>query len=241
MALYQRLAAQAHGPILELAAGSGRVAVPLAAAGADVTGVDNDPQMLDLARTKWQRSSAAGRFNLIQHDLTTLALEQQFALVFIALNSLLLLNGRAAQERALKVMRAHLSPGGRAVVDVWLPTADDLALYDGRPALEWLRTDTETGERVAKTTIARYEAATHTATLTTIFDVARLEGAERRITREDEISFITRDDLVAAARNAGLQPETIAGDYKLNPWTEASDRVVLVLRDIESVGGRTSI
>ncbi|MDL2335335.1 MAG: methyltransferase domain-containing protein [Chloroflexota bacterium] len=235
------MAAEAHGPILELAVGSGRLAVPLAAAGHDVTGVDNDEAMLDRARAKWQQSSAAGRLTLIQHDLTTLALAQCFALVVVALNSVLLLNGRAAQERALKVMRAHLAPGGRAVVDVWLPTADDLALYDGRRALEWLRTDTETGERVAKTTIASYNTAKHTATLTTIFDAARLDEAERRITREDAITFITKDDLVAAARAAGLEPETIAGDYNLSPWTEASERVVLVLRDIESVGGRTSI
>lgn len=221
--------------------GTGRVAVPLAAAGHEVTGVDNDPQMLERARAKWQRSGAAGRLTLIQHDLTTLALEQRFALVFVALNSLLLLHGRGAQQRALKVMRAHLAPGGRAVVDVWLPKPDDLELYDGRQVLEWLRTDTETGERVAKTTAATYDAATHTAKLSTVFDVARPDESERRVTREDAISFMARDDLVAAARAAGLAPEVIAGDYNLGPWSEASERVVLVLRDIESVGGRTSI
>jgi hypothetical protein len=55
------------------------------------------------------------------------------------------------------------------------------------------------------------------------------------------MSFMTKDDLVAAASAAGLKPETIAGDYNLRQWSEASERVVLVLRDIESVGGRTSI
>ncbi|MEP7379556.1 MAG: class I SAM-dependent methyltransferase [Chloroflexota bacterium] len=241
LGLYLRLAAEAHGPILELAVGSGRLAVPLAAAGGDVTGVDNDVAMLDRARAKWQPNSATGRLTLIERDLTTLALEQRYALVLLALNSLLLLHGRAAQARALRVMRAHLAPGGRAVVDVWLPKSEDLALYDGRRVLEWLRTDTTTGERIAKTTIANYEAATHSATLITIFDAARLDEAERRITREDVISFITKDDLVAAANDAGLKPETIAGDYDLSPWSEASERVVLVLRDIESAGGRTSI
>ena len=49
--LYLALAGRVGGPILELAAGSGRLAVPLAAAGYDVTGVDLDPAMLDRART----------------------------------------------------------------------------------------------------------------------------------------------------------------------------------------------
>ena len=44
-------------------------------------------------------------------------------------------------------MARHLRPGGIAVVDVWLPSADELARYDGRLGLEYVRTDPETGAR----------------------------------------------------------------------------------------------
>lgn len=235
--MYVALAARGDGPILELAAGSGRICVPLAAAGHDVTGVDNDPAMLDRARAAWDRAAGAGRggtLTLIEHDLTTLSLGERFGLVIMALNSLLLLDGRAAQARALEVMRAHLAPVGRAVIDVWLPTPGDLALYDGRQVLDWVRTDTATGERVAKTTTASHAPASRTATLITTFDASGLDASgdepARRVMREDRISFIGANDLLALAAAAGLVPETIGGDYDMTPLSDDSERIVLLAR-----------
>ena len=224
LSLYVSLAADLRGPILELAVGSGRIAVPLAAAGHDVTGIDTDAAMLDRARTKWAGITArrGGTLTLIEHDLLTLDLPTRFDLVFVALNSLLLLDGRAAQQRALATTRNHLAAGGRAVIDVWLPTQDDLTLYDGREVLEWVRTDPDTGERVAKTSSALYDPATNTALLTSTFD------GERRTTRADKITFVGARELIEMVAIAGLEPEVIAGDYDLRPWSEASERVVLV-------------
>jgi SAM-dependent methyltransferase len=202
--------------------------VPLAAAGHDVTGIDNDAAMLGRARAKWAATSGpagrGGSLTLIEQDLLTLDLQRRFGLVFVALNSLLLLDGRAAQERALQTMRRHLVPGGRALVDVWLPTADDLTLYDGREILEWVRTDPETQERVAKTSRARYDAASNTAILTTNFD------GEHQTVRNDKISFVGASDLVEMSGAAGLEPEVAYGDYDMSAWSDTSERVVLVLR-----------
>ena len=201
-----------------------------------MTGVDNDAAMLDRARTAWEGSGgseAGGSLTLIEHDLTsldltTLDLAARFGLVLIALNSFLLLDGRAAQERALKVMRAHLAPEGRAVIDVWTPTADDLELYDGRQVLDWIRTDPHSNERVAKTTVAHYDAVTNTAQLTTTFDIEGDGGTTRSITRRDAISFVEADELLDLANRAGLVPEQVLGDYDGAAWSEASERVVLL-------------
>ncbi|MEA2676209.1 MAG: hypothetical protein QOJ81_350 [Chloroflexota bacterium] len=239
---YLDLAAAGAGPILELAAGSGRLAVPLAASGHDMTGVDNDPAMLDRARIAWAgaeppgrggRGRGAGSLTLVEHDLTTLDLPERFNLVILALNSLLLLDGRAAQGRALNKMRAHLAPGGRAVVDIWLPTPQDLELYDGRQVLDWIRTDPGTGERVAKTTVARYDAATQRATLTTTFDAAHpdaqpADAPPRSTTREDAVTFINAGELLELAGRAGLEPKAVLGDYSGTPWSDTSERAVLI-------------
>jgi SAM-dependent methyltransferase len=229
VAMYVDLAARSDGPILELAAGSGRICVPLAAAGHDVTAVDNDPGMLARARAAWEkRSDRVGTLTIIEHDLTTLRLRERFDLVIVALNSLLLLRGRAAQERALKVMRRHLAPAGRAVIDVWLPSPHDLALYDGCQVLDWVRTDHEAGERVAKSWSATYDRATQTATVTTWFEFGIDEEAGGRVERQDEIRFVGAQELLDLAGQAGLTPETIAGDYDLTSLSEASERIVLV-------------
>jgi len=233
LAMYLALAARSDGRILELAAGSGRICVPLAAAGHQVTAVDNDPAMLDRARAAVARAAFAGRggtLTLIERDLTTLHLGERFGLVIVALNSLLLLGGRAAQARALEVMRAHLAPQGRAVIDVWLPTPDDLALYDGVARLDWIRRDDETGERVAKLWSATYDRATNTATVTVWFEAGTDAVARERVVRQDQISFVGASELIDLARIAGLVPVTIAGDYDMTPLSAESERIVLVAR-----------
>src|SRR3972149_326813 len=129
--MYLALAAAHDGPVLELAAGSGRISVPLAAAG--------------------------GALHLVEHDITELRLERRFGLVILALNTLLMLGDRAAQQQSLAIMARHLAPaGGRAVIDVWLPSPDDLALYDGRSVIDWVRHDPATDEWVAKPSSGRY-------------------------------------------------------------------------------------
>ena len=73
--LYLALAGRADGPILELAVGTGRLAIPLAEAGHAVTGVDLDPAMLDRARAR-RRSGTAGedRLTLVEADVVGLRL-----------------------------------------------------------------------------------------------------------------------------------------------------------------------
>src|SRR3954451_18891542 len=63
--LYLALASRAGGPIVELAVGSGRIAVPLAEAGHEVVGIDLDPAMLDRAR----RRSRTARLELVEGDV----------------------------------------------------------------------------------------------------------------------------------------------------------------------------
>jgi SAM-dependent methyltransferase len=237
--MYLALAATTDGPILELASGSGRIAVPLAAAGHDVTGVDRDPHMLDRARAAWaarttatpgRRKKGSANLELIERDITDLRLGRRFGLVILALNSLLLFPDRAAQLAVLKTMNRHLSRGGRAVLDVWLPAPEDLVLYDGRVVLDWVRRDDETDEHVSKSSSAHYFPATATATIHAIFDAWSQGGPARRISRRDDVCFIGATELVALVERAGLSVEIAAGDYTMGERVPDTDRIVLVGR-----------
>src|SRR5512140_1919183 len=90
--LYLALAARTGGPILELAVGTGRIAVPLAADGYDVTGVDLDPAMLARARPAADQAgtATARRLHLVEGDSRTVRLEDAWAyrLATIPLNSI---------------------------------------------------------------------------------------------------------------------------------------------------------
>jgi SAM-dependent methyltransferase len=229
--LYLALADRADGPILELAAGTGRLAVPLALAGHDVTAVDLDPAMLQRAR---RHAADAGvgqdRLRFEEADLLGLRLPDagRYALAYIALNSLMLLPDRAAQAAAFATLAAHLAPGGLAAVDLWLPDAEDLARFDGRIILEWPRTDPETGHIVTKTGSAIHDAATGTVSLTAIYDDGPQGAPPARWVRHDRLRLIAADELAAFAEDAGLRVETIAGGYDLHPLGPGSERAIVI-------------
>jgi SAM-dependent methyltransferase len=232
--VYLALAARADGPILELGVGTGRLAVPLAAAGHRVVGVDRDRAMLARALGAADRAGAegAGRLELVEADIVGLQLPSagSFRLAFIGLNTLLMLATRRAQRDALATMAAHLAPGGLAVVDVWLPDADDLARFDGRLILEYGREDAASGASVTKIGSAQHDAATQTVTLTTIYEQWLPGSAARRWFRRDVLRLVSADELRAMAEDAGLEIEVLGGGYDLDPIGPGSERAVLVAR-----------
>jgi SAM-dependent methyltransferase len=231
--MYLAFADANDGPILELMAGSGRVAVPLAQAGHHVTAVDRDAAMLARAASRWQRVrplARGGELELVEADVTTLKLAERFGLVIVALNGIVLLDDRDGQHDLFQAIARHLAPAGTAVIDVWLPSPEDLVLYDGRLILDWVKDDPETNRHVAKQTAARYQSATRTATVTSIFDEWLDGETPTRTVRADTISFTSADELQAFARAAGLEIDTLAGDYEMGHFGGDSERVVMVCR-----------
>ena len=232
--LYLALAGRVDGPIVELAVGTGRVAVPLAAAGHRVVGVDLDPAMLARAaeRARNAGSAAAKRLVLVEGDLVDaeVAGEGTFGLAILALNSVLLLAERGRQRRAFCRMHELLAPGGIAVVDAWLPGADDLSRFDGRLSLEWLRNDPETGREVTKMAAAWYDAGSRLVTLRTLFEEADPGSSPVRWTRSDALRLIGPDELRDHAEDADFEVESLAGDYDLSPFGPGSDRAILIVR-----------
>jgi SAM-dependent methyltransferase len=232
--LYLAMASRTGGPVFEVAAGSGRVAIPLAEAGFAVTGVDIDAAMLARAgaAAAARGPGVASKLAWVQADLIGLKLPNgaRFRLAILALNSILLLPTRDAQQEALDTLARHLEPGGIAVVDVWLPSADELARYDGRLSLEYVRTDPSSGLVVTKMAAAEHEPATGNVRLTVIYDESEPGGTPKRWVREDRLRLLSAGELSAMALAAGLEVELMAGDYDLNPLGTHDERAILVAR-----------
>jgi SAM-dependent methyltransferase len=215
-----------------MGAGTGRLAVPLARAGHEVTAVDSDPAMLDRARrlaAAADRETAA-RLRFVEADLVGLRLPEagSFRLAIIGLNTFLALGSREAQRAALGSAAAHLGPGGLAVVDAWQPNAEDLARFDGRLGLEYGRRDPETGRAVTKVASAQHDAARQVVTLTTIYEEGEAGAPAQRWLRVDRLRLVSGDELAGMAGDAGLEIERLAGGYDLEPIGPGSDRALLV-------------
>jgi ubiquinone/menaquinone biosynthesis C-methylase UbiE len=128
LAFYVRIACEVGGPVLELACGTGRIALPLAEAGLHVTGVDRSEAMLTIARRKLAAlpASVQARTTLVDQDMSALNLDRRFGFVFVPFRSFQALLTIDLQRKSLEGIRRHLEPTGR------------LALHLFDPRLDWL-------------------------------------------------------------------------------------------------------
>ena len=218
--------------MLEVGAGTGRIAIPLAAAGHEVTAVDNDPAMLERARRRAAEAGkdVAGRISFVEADVAALRLPGagSFRLAIVGLNTFLALGSRDAQRAALGTLAGHLGRGGVAVIDAWQPNVEDLARFDGRLGLEYGRRDPETGRAVTKIVSAQHDAYRQGVTLTTIYEEGEPGAPPDRWLRVDRLRLVSADELRGMAEDAGFEIEEIGGSYDLEPIGPGSDRAVLV-------------
>ena len=232
--LYQRLAHEVGGPILELGAGSGRLAVPLALAGNAVTALDADPAMLARAEQLWSETRGAiseDRLQTHAGDFLSWRSSQRFGLALIAVNTFLLAEDDDARRAILATMREHLRPGGIAAVEVGTPDETELASYDRRLQHEWLRVDAETGETVSKSISANHDPADDTLELTQIYEWTPPHGgALSRVTKTDLLHLVSAQHLGELARESGFAEVDLRGDHLSMPYGTTSHRVILVAR-----------
>jgi SAM-dependent methyltransferase len=120
--LYVEEALASGGPVVELAVGTGRIAVPVAQAGIAVIGVDESPAMLAVAREYADRQGVSGLLDLRVGDLRTPPVDERVPLVAIPFRSLLHMPDEHEKLRALEAAAALLEPGGRLVFDVFAPS-----------------------------------------------------------------------------------------------------------------------
>jgi SAM-dependent methyltransferase len=125
---YVELSRRASGDVLELACGTGQLAVPIAIAGLPIVGLDLSAPMLKTAR---ERAAAASvSIEYLPGDMRNFDLGRQFALIFIARNSLLHLHSTEDILAAFATIRRHLAPGGTFAFDIFNSNLQRLA----RPA-----------------------------------------------------------------------------------------------------------
>lgn len=127
--VYYRDVALKHGRVLEHGIGNGRVALPMARAGAHVTGIDHTPAMLDHLRELLEHEPPAvrRRVELHQGDVRTSRIGKRFPLVICPFNAALHLYTRVDVEQWLARVREHLEPSGELVFDISMPVPGDLA------------------------------------------------------------------------------------------------------------------
>jgi SAM-dependent methyltransferase len=181
----------AHGSVLEVACGHGRLLVPALEAGLPSDGLDLDPRMLAALRARL--ATLAKSATLYEGDMRDFALPGRYELIVIAFNSFLHNLSQADQLKTLRCCRHHLENGGRLVMNVFHPSLDKLIQWSG---VEQIFKDAPHGDGRVK-----------------IWDIADDDRVEqvRRITRRiefhDAAGILTRRELVRFALRYIWKPE----------------------------------
>jgi SAM-dependent methyltransferase len=214
VAFVGRLAAAGNGRVLELGVGTGRLAIPLAAAGAVVTGIDASPEMLARLRAK----PGAAAVTAVLGDMAEVAVTGPFAVAFVAFNTFFNLTTPAAQARCFARVAAVLEPGGRFVLEAFVPPEPGAA-PDSTVAARTVEID-----RVVLTA-ARRDPDTQTIA------GQHIEITERGVRlRPWLVRYAAPRELDGFAAAAGLELERRHADWCEAPFDEDSTAHVSVYR-----------
>lgn len=233
LAFWVRQAAAAGGDALELAAGSGRVAIALARKGFRVIGLELSPGMLARARARTGRLAPAAqeRLTWLQGDMADFHLPgRTFGLVFVAYNSFWLLTDPADQARCLRCAAAHLAPGGRLVLDLFPPNPDDYTDEDGIAVHLAAK---HKGSDLLRVKDYRYDPARRLA----VSDVRyyaedRACGTVKGLVASFRYTLrpVEPPEVVAQLHTAGFEVEVVHGGYDESPLLPHASRAIFVCR-----------
>ncbi|PSM42556.1 SAM-dependent methyltransferase [Streptomyces dioscori] len=120
-----------EGAALEFAIGTGRVAVPLAERGVPVTGIELSPPMVEQLRGKADEATIP----VVIGDMATTAVPGEYSLVYLVFNTISNLLSQAEQVECFRNAARHLTPGGRFVIELWVPELRKLP--PGQAATVW--------------------------------------------------------------------------------------------------------
>nr|BFE58440.1 class I SAM-dependent methyltransferase [Dactylosporangium thailandense] len=200
------------GRALELGVGTGRIAVPLAAEGLDVTGVDTSPLMLKRLTDK------GGTVTGVQADMACVDLPGGFDLIYVAFSSLFLLDSQDAQVACFARMARLLSPGGRVVVEAFVPDATRYR-QDQNVSLENMTAGS-----------VRFELAEHDP-VEQVIRATRVHIGDSGIRLFPyRLRYATPSELDLMARLCGLRLAGRVGGYDRRPFTRDSRSHVSVYR-----------
>ncbi|HEV8688107.1 MAG TPA: methyltransferase domain-containing protein [Gaiellaceae bacterium] len=186
---YVDLAREAGGPVVELGVGTGRIAIPTAAAGIPVIGVDSSRGMLEVCAEAAAAAGVAQLLDLRVGDLADPPVRERVRLVTCPFRAYLHLRGDDERRRALGAARDLLVPGGRLVFDVFAPGEDDIAETHGR----WLEREPGIFER------ADWDIETRTLTLSVRGDTGETTMALSWLSPEEWRDVIERAGLDVVA------------------------------------------
>jgi len=220
---YLRQAKAGAGPVLEIACGTGRLTLPIAAAGVEIAGVDASAEMIAQARRKAIDAKLAVDWHV--QDVRCMELHRRFALIFVATNALQHLEDLSSLHAFFDRMRAHLNPDGILILDVNNPSVAKLTRKLGAPYARksFYLSD---GQRIDVEADSEYLADVQVLHFILTY---RHEGQVVR-TKDVRMRCFFPAELLALCELGGFEILTRFGSYDETPFTADSPKQIILCR-----------
>ena len=219
------LAEREAGPVIEWGAGTGRLSVPLAAAGYDVTAVELSTEMVERGKEK------SKTVEWIVGDMRSAKPGRRYGLAVCAFNSFLCLTSVDAALAFLRNARQHLAPGGLLGIEVSALSPEELVDPPGSPGLRHDFTRDLRDGRLDRFSVSRYDAATQLMQMRLFYEqYDASDTLQSRRAHDLTIRITNRDELDLMLQIAGFEIEAVYGGFEGEPFTSTSDHLVVLAR-----------
>jgi ubiquinone/menaquinone biosynthesis C-methylase UbiE len=233
---YQEMAAEVklrNGNVLEIACGTGRVAIRLAGIGVNIVGLDLSPQMLEVAREK---SQGLENIRWVHGDMRSFELDESFDLALIPGHAFQNLTTPQDQVACLECIKRHLHPGGRLIVHLdhqdftWL--GDLLRDKGSRFETAEQFKHPVSGHLVCTFRAWSFEPASQTAICQTAWEEVGDDGQtfNRWQTEPVRLHCVFRFEMEHLLARVGFNIEKVYGDFFRQPLQDQSPGMIWVAR-----------
>ena len=223
---WRRMASQFGGPVLELCCGTGLVAIPVAAMGLSVTGVDLAAPMLAHAQARSEREGVDAHW--IHANVLELALPRRFGFAILTGNAFQAFLATADQRALLATVHRHLAPEGVFGFETRNPAGHELRDEpEGPPEMDYVDID---GHRVVVTSSQRWDAAAQVIHWTTYRRWTDDDGTPRQRTSRIACRFTGPDEIEALLEAAGFDIVAQYGDWGFAPFRARGERLITLAR-----------
>ena len=223
---YVEEAQEAGSPVLELGCGTGRILIPVAEAGVEITGLDASKDMLSSIRHKVSElgESVRSRIAIVEADMTGFSLGRRFNLVMIPCRTFLQLLTPEDQRAALLCIREHLADDGRLIMNMFDPRLDAM-LDDSRETTEET-IDAKTGHKVVMRTSAKHDLERQV--VETDFTFTEFDGDGKMVSQVHAPltrRWIYRYEMQHLLELCGFRVESLYGNFERGPFRYGGEQI----------------
>lgn len=230
---YLDTARDADGPLLEVGCGTGRILIPTARAGVEITGLELSERMLSRCREKLaaEPPEVRRRVRLETGDMRRFDLGREFALATLPFRPFQHLRTVGDQLACLAAVRRHLRPGGRIVLDLFNPSLAKLADRDfGKIVAEEPPFEMPDGRVIVRRhRMVDCDYATQVISAELIYDVTHPDGRTERLVHGFPMRYLFRYEAEHLLARAGFSVEQVYGDYDRTPFGEMQPGELILL------------